>query len=62
MHQLRLGGVSLLITLYGLALWLVVVLVSLAALIAHVAPAYLGLMLLALLFVLAAVMVHRGLR
>lgn len=58
----RLGGFSLALTLSGLALWIVAFLIGLAALIAAADPAYLGLMLLALLIVLAAVMVHRGTR
>ena len=58
----RLRGIPLVVTLSGLALWIAAAIVGLAALIAHVAPAYLGLMILALMFVLAAVMVHRGMK
>lgn len=58
----RLRGLPLAVTLSGLALLIVVVLVGLAAIIVHVAPAYLGLMLLALMIVLAALMVYRGMR
>ena len=58
----RLRGLPLAVTLSGLALLIVVVLVGLAAIIVHVAPAYLGLMLLALMIVLAALMVDRGMR
>lgn len=61
-EALRVGGVPLAFTLAGLALYLAVVLVGVAAIVAHVAPAYLGLMVLALLFVLGAVMVYRGMR
>jgi len=61
-EEYRLRGFPLVLTLSGLALWIAVAIVGLAALIAHIAPAYLGLMILALLFVLAAVMVHRGMK
>ena len=58
----RLRGLPLVFTLSGLALWIAAAIVGLATIIAHVAPAYLGLMMLALLFVLAAAMVHRGMK
>ena len=58
----RLRGLPFVLTLSGFALWLAVGFVGLAAIVANVAPAYLGLMMLALLFVLGAVMVHRGMR
>lgn len=58
----RLRGIPLVVTLSGLALWIAAAIVGVAALIVHFAPAYLGLMILALLFVLAAVMVHRGMK
>lgn len=61
-EEYRLRGIPLAVTLSGLALWIAVAIVGLAALIAHIAPAYLGLMILALLIVLAAVMVHRGMK
>lgn len=58
----RLRGFPFVITLSGFALWLAVAFVGVAAIVANVAPAYLGLMILALMFVLAAVMVYRGMR
>ena len=45
-----------------MALLIAVVLVGLAAIVVHVAPGYLGLLVLALMLVLAAVMVHRGMK
>jgi len=61
-ESLRLGGFSLAVTLSGIALWLVVILIGFAAFLAAIDPGYVGLMILALLIVLAAVMVHRGTR
>lgn len=58
----RLRGLPLVVTLSGLALLIAVVLVGLAAIVVHVAPGYLGLLVLALMLVLAAVMVHRGMK
>ena len=58
----RLRGLPLVVTLSGLALLIAVVLVGLVAIVVHVAPGYLGLLVLALMLVLAAVMVHRGLK
>ena len=61
-EECRLRGLPFVLTLSGLALWIAVIAVGIALLIAHVAPSYLGLMILALLFVLAAMMVHRGMK
>lgn len=61
-ESLRLGGFSLAVTPSGIALWLVVILIGFAAFLAAIDPGYVGLMILALLIVLAAVMVHRGTR
>lgn len=61
-EEYRLRGFPLVLTLSGLALWIAVAIVGLAALIAHIAPAYLGLMILALMVVLAAVMIYRGMK
>ena len=58
----RLRGFPFAFTVSGLAIWIAVVLVGLAAIIVQFAPRYLGLMMLALMFVLAAVMVFRGLK
>ncbi len=58
----RLRGLPLVCTVSGFAIWIAVAIVGAAALVAYAAPRFLGLMILALMFVLAAVMVHRGMR
>ena len=56
----RLGWLPLLVTLSGLALWLAVVVIGIVALVAQLAPAYVGPILLALIVALAVLMVHKG--
>ena len=61
-ESLRLDGVRLIATIFLFAVSGVVAAAGIVALIIAADAGYAGLMVLALMFVLAAVMVHRGLK